>query len=100
MSKVPELDRLIEESENFRTNMRWRKRDRLFKLFMLQLIIIFPLFFLLFLSFGPAVSSCIISIYFFAICSFMLVQSFKDLFEDFLKDDWEGKDMTKRYNRK
>ena len=30
MSAVPELDRLIEEHEAFRTNMRWNQRDAMF----------------------------------------------------------------------
>ena len=30
MSDVPELDRLIEDHEVFRTNMRWNQRDAMF----------------------------------------------------------------------
>ena len=30
MSDVPELDRLIEEHETLRTNMRWNQRDAMF----------------------------------------------------------------------
>lgn len=34
MSDVPELDRLIEEHENFRRNVRWDRMDRIFYAFM------------------------------------------------------------------
>jgi hypothetical protein len=39
VSDVPELDRLIEEHETFRTNMRWNQRDAIFTaLLRLQII--------------------------------------------------------------
>ncbi len=45
MSDVPELDRLIEDHEVFRANMRWNQRDAMFTaLIRLQIIGLVALF--------------------------------------------------------
>jgi len=45
VSDVPELDRLIEDHEVFRTNMRWNQRDAIFTaLLRLQIIGLVALF--------------------------------------------------------
>lgn len=47
MSDIPELDRLIEESENVRRNKMWDLQDRIIRrtlgYFMLSLLLIIPL---------------------------------------------------------
>ena len=39
MSDVPELDKLLEEHENVKINLKWLKRERAFRLFLLLNII-------------------------------------------------------------
>lgn len=100
MSDVPELDRMIEESENVRRNMKWRRRDRLFKLSFLLQFLSFPLFFLSVFVFGVNIASFILLCYFCLSLLPLLFEAFGDIMQNFLKDDWEGVDMTKRYQRK
>lgn len=98
MSDVPELDRLIEEAENLRTNMKWRKRDRFFKLTLFFFSLLIPVSFLFMLFFPSYAAAPIIAL--FIVILFSLAFAFFDMVSLLLKDDWEGVDMTKRYNRK
>jgi len=100
VSEIPELDRLIEESEIVRSNIKTRKRDMMFKTSMLRLILIFPLFFVLCLVFGPSLGIQVTCAYFFIILIPPLLEAYNDLVGGLLKDDWEGRDMTKRYSSK
>lgn len=100
MSDIPELDRLIEENENFRCNMKWRRRDQSSKLFMLSMILLFPMYFFNIFIFGVEVASILMVI--FLILSFLpfVYECLTDMVEYLLKDDYKNIDMNKRYNRK
>lgn len=100
MSDIPELDRLIEESENFRRNKKWRRQDRIFKLSILFGIFSFVLFFFSIFVFGPEIASIILTCFFVASIVPVLCEALIGIIHDLLKDDWEGRDMTKRYQRK
>jgi len=100
MSDIPELDRLIEENENFRCNMKWRRRDRSFKLFMLFMILLFPMYFFNIFIFGVEIASMLIVVLFILSLSPLIYECSLDIFEGLLKDDWKNIDMNKRYNRK
>ena len=100
MSDIPELDRLIEESENIRRNQNWRRQDRFFKLSMLFIIFSFLSFILTIPVFGPEVAAVILVVFFIGCLMPLLYMAFRDVFFELLKDDWEGRDMTKRYMRK
>lgn len=100
MSEIPELDQLIEESENIRRNKKYRQEDRFFKFSMFLLMFSFPLMFFSFLIFGINIGSGVLATYMFLICSLFFYRAMCDLTKEFLKDDWEGVDMTKRYHRK
>lgn len=100
MSDVPELDRIIEESENVRRNKKWQKRDRAFKLTMLCLFLMIPILLISTVLFGAEFAAIITTgLLMFALVP-MAVEITFEIITDLLKDDWEGKDMTKRYNRK
>ena len=100
MSEIPDLDRLIEESEIVRSNIKARKRDMMLKASMLRLILVFPLLFILCLIFGPSLGTQVTCAYFLIILIPPLLEAYNDLVRDFLKDDWEGRDMTRRYSSK
>lgn len=100
MSDIPELDRLIEENENFRCNIKWRRRDRSFKIFMLLMILLFPIYFFNIFVFGVEVASILMVVYFILSLLPFVCECFFDIIEDVLKDDWKSRDMTKRYMRK
>lgn len=98
MSDVPELDKLIEESDNYRSNISWRKKDRFFKLSFSFMLFIVPIF-LFFVAFFPSYVMLPFSLlvaFFVAILSLC----FFDVMSFLFKDDWDGVDMTKRYQRK
>ena len=94
------LDQFIEESENFRRNRKLRQQDRFSRMFFILLFLSFPLLFLSFLFFGPNIGSIILMSYMAIIFAPFLLISFCDIITDLLKDDWKGRDMTKRYHSK
>lgn len=100
MSDVPELDQLIEESENVRRNKKWRRQDRFFKFFVSTTLFGFFLFFISLFVFGPETASVIICVFFLCGMLPFICETFFDMIGHLLKDDWEGRDMTKRYQRK
>jgi hypothetical protein len=97
---IPELDRLIEESENVRNNKKYRRQDRIFKISMMLMLFSFPLFLISTLIFGVNIGSIIVSCCFLASITPMILECFFDLKKEFLKDNWKNVDMTKRYVRK
>lgn len=100
MSDIPELDHLIEENENFRYNIKWRRRDKSSKFFMLFMILLFPVYFLNIFIFGLEVASILMVILFILSLLPLIYECLTDMVEDLLKDDWKNIDMNKRYNRK
>jgi len=100
MSSIPELDRLIEESENVRRNQKWRRQDRRFKTAILFMILFFNLSLLSFFILPPSAIIFITCFFSVFILFPLLYEASRDLILELLKDDWEGVDMTKRYNRK
>jgi hypothetical protein len=100
VSDVPELDKIIEESENVRRNKKWQRRDKAFKLTMLCLLLMIPIFLIGTVLFGAEFAAIITTGLLIFTLLPMAVEATFEIINDLLKDDWEGKDMTKRYNRK
>jgi sterol desaturase/sphingolipid hydroxylase (fatty acid hydroxylase superfamily) len=95
-----ELDRLIEENENLRRNKKWQRKDKMFKLSMLLMLLAFPFMFLTLLICGPQIATICVTIYFLILCFLAFFEMFIDLREDFFKDSYKNIDMTKKYYRK
>jgi hypothetical protein len=100
MSDIPELDRLIEESENVRRNQKWRRQDRRFKAAVLSMILFFNISLLSFFVLPTNIFVFVVCFFFVLILFPLLYEASIEIISELIKDDWEGVDMTKRYHRK
>jgi hypothetical protein len=95
MSDVPELDKLIEEHENVKRNLRFLHRDRMFKRHMLSMITIVILTIPLLLILRD-LGAIIISVWF----GVSIIDMFYNMILDLLKEKEPKIDLTKRYHYK
>lgn len=97
---MKELDRLIEENDNLRLNKKWQRREKMFKLSMLMMLLAFPFMFLTLLICGSQTSITCGTVYFSLLILFTFFEMFIDLREDFFKDSYKNIDLNKKYCRK